>query len=78
MIGGGLLSGYEASADIVMHTVYRAGTAFAGNIVVAVFGFDFLATDIAANGIFDNHMYYSHSFDNATPICTPCTKPDRS
>ena len=61
-----------------MPTIYRAGTAFAGNIVVAVFGFDFLAADISANGIFDNHMYYSNSFDNTTPTCTPCTKPDRS
>ena len=61
-----------------MSTVYGAGSAFAGNKVVAVFGFDFLATDIAANGIFDNHMYYSHSFNKATPTCTPCTKPERS
>ena len=53
-----------------MPTVYRAGTAFAGNIVVAVFGFDFLATDIAANGIFDN-QYYSSFVKSSCIICVP-------
>ena len=38
-----------------MAAVYRTGTAFAGYEIMAMFGFDFITADIAANSVFDNH-----------------------
>ena len=45
----------ETTAKVIMAAVYRTGTAFAGNEIMAMFGFDFITADIAANGVFDNH-----------------------
>ena len=39
---------------VIMAAVYRTGTAFTGYEIMAVFGFDFITADIAANGVFDN------------------------
>jgi hypothetical protein len=44
----------EAAAEVVVAAVYGAGSAFACHKIVAVFGFDFITADIAANGVFDN------------------------
>ena len=41
----------EAAAEVVMAAVYGAGAALTGHEVVAVFGFNLIATDIAADGI---------------------------
>jgi hypothetical protein len=40
--------------QIVVAAVNSTGTTLALYIIVAVFRFDFITTDIAANGIFDN------------------------
>lgn len=45
----------EAAAEVVVTAIYGAGTAFTGNEVVAVFGFNLVATDVAANCVFNNH-----------------------
>lgn len=39
----------ETAAEVFVAAVYGAGTAFTGHKVVAVFGFDLLTTDIAAD-----------------------------
>ena len=45
----------ETTAKVIMAAVYRTGTAFAGYEIMAMFGFDFITADIAANSVFDNH-----------------------
>ena len=53
-----------------MAAVYRTGTAFTGYEIMAVFGFDFITADIAANSIFDNQ--YESSFVKSSCIkCAP-------
>lgn len=42
------------TAKVIMAAIYGAGSAFACHKIVAVFGFDFITADIAANGVFDN------------------------
>ena len=49
----------ETTAKIIMVAVYRTGTAFAGYEIMAVFGFDFITADIAADGILNNHFISS-------------------
>lgn len=39
----------ETTAKVIMAAVYRTGTAFAGYEIMAMFGFDFITADIAAN-----------------------------
>ena len=56
----------ETTAKIIMAAVYRTGTAFAGYEIMAVFGFDFITADIAANGVFDNQ--YESSFVKSSCI----------
>lgn len=41
----------KATAEIIMTAVDGTGTAFAFYIIVAIFGFDFITADIAANSI---------------------------
>jgi hypothetical protein len=43
--------------------VYGTGSAFALHEIVTVLGFDLVAAEIAADGIFDNHV--GSSFQNA-------------
>ena len=60
----------ETTAKIIMAAVYRTGTAFTGYEIMAIFGFDFITADIAANSIFDNQ--YEPSFVKSSCIrCTP-------
>ena len=49
----------ETTAKVIMAAVYRTGTAFAGYEIMAVFGFDFITADIAADGILNNHFISS-------------------
>ena len=60
----------ETTAKVIMAAVYRTGTAFTGYEIMAVFGFDFITADIAANSIFDNQ--YESSFVKSSCIrCAP-------
>ena len=45
----------ETTAEVIVAAVYGAGAAFTGHEVVAVRGFDFIAADVAADSILDNH-----------------------
>ena len=45
----------KATAEVIVPSVDGAGTTFAFHIIVAVFGFDFVAAYIAADSILDNH-----------------------
>ena len=67
----------EAAAEVVMAAVYGAGTAFTGHKVVAVFGLDFVAADVAADGVANDHSCSSSSCFSFTPTRTPSIKPDR-
>lgn len=60
----------ETTAKVIMAAVYRTGTAFAGYEIMAMFGFDFITADIAANSVFDNHG--ESSFEKNSCIrCAP-------
>ena len=61
---------FSAPSQVVVTAVDGAGTAFALDIIVAVFGFDLVTADITANGIFDNQ--YESSFVKSSCIkCAP-------
>ena len=61
---------FSAPSQVVVTAVDGASTTLALLIIVAMFGFDFITTDIAANGIFDNH--YESSFLKSSCIrCAP-------
>ena len=61
---------FSAPSYLVVTAVDGASTTFALYIVVAMFGFDFITADIAANGIFDNQ--YKSSFVKSSCIkCVP-------
>ena len=45
----------ETTAEVIVAAVYRTGTAFTGYEIMAMFGFNFITTNIAANSVFDNH-----------------------
>ena len=51
---------FSAPSQVVVTTVDSASSTLALYIIVAMFGFDFIAADIAANGVFDNQ--YESSF----------------
>ena len=51
---------FSTPTQIIVAAVYGAGTAFTGYEIMAMFGFDFITADIAANGVFDNQ--YESSF----------------
>ena len=58
------------AAKVVMASVDSASTTPALHIIVAIFGFDFIAADITENGIFDNQ--YEFSFVKSSWIrCVP-------
>ena len=48
------VAGAEAAAQVLVSAVHRAGAAAAGHKIVDVSGFDLLAADIAADGIFND------------------------
>jgi hypothetical protein len=50
---------FEAAAQILVTAIDGTGSAFALYEIVAVLGFNFVATEIAAYGVFDNHMVTS-------------------
>ena len=64
---------FEAAAEVIMATVYGAGAAFAGHEVMAVCGFDFVAADIAADRVFDNHCL--SSLKSSLIRCAPVWRP---
>ena len=56
--------------QVVVAAVDGASTTLALHIIVAMFGFDFITADIAANGIFDDQ--YESSFVKSSCIrCAP-------
>lgn len=46
---------FETAAEVVVAAVDGASAAFALNIIVTVLGFNFITTDIATDGVFNNH-----------------------
>jgi hypothetical protein len=52
------IGGLEATPEIIVAAVHRAGTAFAGYEVMPVLRFDFIAANIAANGIANNDFQF--------------------
>ena len=61
---------FSAPLQVVVAAVNSTGTAFTGYEIMAVFGFDFITADIAANGVFDNQ--YESSFVKSSCIkCAP-------
>ena len=44
---------FEAAAEVIVATVYGAGTAFTGHEVVPVRGLDFITADVAADRVLD-------------------------
>ena len=58
------------SQQVIVASVDGASTTLALHIIVAMFGFDFITADIAANGVFDNQ--YESSFVKSSCIrCAP-------
>ena len=61
---------FSAPSQVVVTAVDGASTTLALHIIVAMFGFDFITADIAANGVFDNQ--YESSFVKSSCIrCAP-------
>ena len=61
---------FSAPSQVVVTTVDSASSTLALYIIVAMFGFDFITADIAANGVFDNQ--YESSFVKSSCIrCAP-------
>ena len=61
---------FGTPSQVVVAAVDGTSTTLALHIIVAMFGFDFITTDIAANGIFDNQ--YESSFVKSSCIrCAP-------
>ena len=61
---------FSTPTPIIVASIDSASTTLALHIIVAMFGFDFITTDIAANGIFDDQ--YESSFVKSSCIrCAP-------
>ena len=61
---------FSTPTQIIVASIDSASTTLALHIIVAMFGFDFITTDIAANGIFDDQ--YESSFVKSSCIrCAP-------
>ena len=58
----------KAAAEVIVASVDGTSTTLALYIIMAMFGFDFVTADIAANGVFDNH--YESSFVKSS--CIKC------
>ena len=67
---------FEASSEIIVSSVYSAGSAGALHEIVPMFGFDLVAADIAADCVANDHSCSSNSCFSFTPTRTPSTKPD--
>ena len=60
----------SAPSQVVVAAVDGTSTTLALYIIMAMFGFDFITADIAANGVFDNQ--YESSFVKSSCIrCAP-------
>ena len=57
---------FSAPSQVVVTAVDSASSTLALHIIVAMFGFDFITADIAANGVFDNQ--YESSFVKSSCI----------
>ena len=57
---------FNAPSQVVVSAVDSASSTLALHIIVAMFGFDFITADIAANGVFDNQ--YESSFVKSSCI----------
>ena len=61
---------FSAPSQIIVASIDSASTTLALHIIVAMFGFDFITADIAANGVFGNQ--YESSFVKSSCIrCAP-------
>ena len=61
---------FSTPTQIIVASIDSASTTLALHIIVAMFGFDFITADIAANGIFDDQ--YESSFVKSSCIrCAP-------
>ena len=61
---------FSAPSQVVVTAVDSASSTLALHIIVAMFGFDFITADIAANGVFGNQ--YESSFVKSSCIrCAP-------
>ena len=63
----------EAAAEVIVAAVYGAGTAFACHEVVSVRGFDFIAANVAADRVLDNHCL--SSLKSSLIRCAPVWRP---
>ena len=57
---------FSTPTQIIVASIDSASTTLALHIIVAMFGFDFITADIAANGVFDNQ--YESSFVKSSCI----------
>ena len=57
---------FSAPSQVVVASVDGTSTTLALYIIMAMFGFDFVTADIAANGVFDNQ--YESSFVKSSCI----------
>ncbi len=72
---------FSAPSQVVVSAVDGTSTALALHKIVAVFGFDFLTADIAADCILDNHCipsFVDNSCIKTTPSRSPSRKASRS
>ena len=61
---------FSTPTQIIVASIDSASTTLALHIIVAMFGFDFITADIAANGVFDDQ--YEPSFVKSSCIrCAP-------
>ena len=61
---------FGTPSQVVVAAVDGTSTTLALHIIVAMFGFDFITTDIASNGVFDDQ--YESSFVKSSCIrCAP-------
>ena len=64
---------FEAAAEVIMAAVHGTGSTFACHEVVAVRGFNFIAADVAADRVFDNHCL--SSLKSSLIRCAPVWRP---
>ena len=60
---------FEATAEVIVSAIYGAGSAGALHEIVPVLGFDFVAADIATDGVFDDH--WLSSLNSSFMRCAP-------
>jgi hypothetical protein len=70
----------ETTAEIVVVAVYGTSSAGASYKIVPVCRFNFVAADVAADRIFDDHLLtsFNNFLINCAPYCTPSIKALRS